>query len=190
MKAVVGLGNPGKRYANTPHNVGFAVVNELAGGPLSCRLKKSFRFGARHGMARLADESVLLAKPETFMNRSGRAVASLLRYWKISPGDMVVVLDDADLALGRLRIRPNGSSGGHRGLGSVIDAVGTTDFARVRLGIGRGARGEDLVEHVLKPFGGEEGELAGDMVARAVEAVMCVLSSGTDEAMNRFNGLK
>jgi len=190
VKAVVGLGNPGKRYANTPHNVGFAVVNELADGALACRLKKSFRFGARHGTARLEEERILLAKPETYMNRSGRAVAGLLRYWKISPGDMIVVLDDADLQIGRLRVRSGGSSGGHRGLGSVIDCIGTTEFVRVRIGIGRGARGADLVEHVLKPFGKEDGELARSMVSHAADAVMCVLSSGADEAMNRFNGLR
>ena len=190
MKAVVGLGNPGKRYANTPHNVGFAVVDMLADGPLPCRLKKSFRFGARQGTARFGEERILLAKPETFMNRSGRAVAGLLRYWKIAAGDMIVVMDDADLEIGRLRIRSAGGNGGHRGLGSVIDCVGTRDFVRVRIGIGRGTRGDDLVEHVLKPFGKEDGDLAREMVAHAADAVMCVLSSGADEAMNRFNGLR
>ena len=187
MKLIVGLGNPGKRYEGTPHNVGFDVVDVLARS-WQCRLRRSLRFHAWVGRAATESGAVLLAQPATYMNRSGRAVAAIMRYWKLTPGDLVLVMDDADLELGCLRVRAKGSSGGHRGLASVIDGVGASDFVRVRLGIGRGRQQEELVSHVLAKFGRAERELADQLVQSAADAVCCVLSDGVATAMNRFNG--
>lgn len=186
MKTVVGLGNPGKEYADTPHNAGFSVVDELA-AELSCRLSRSWRFRADTGEAAIGGEKVLLAKPRTYMNRSGEAVAAILRWRRLGPQDLIVVLDDADLDAGRLRIRPGGSSGGHKGLASVIACLGTDEFARVRIGIGRRRRGEDLTAHVLAPLGPEERRRMRPAIRSAAEAVRCVVEFGCEAAMNRFN---
>lgn len=187
MKTVVGLGNPGKQYDGSPHNAGFAVVEELA-GILGCRLARSIRFHARLGEAALGGGGpVLLVEPLTYMNNSGAAVAPILRYRNVQPADLVLVLDDADLEFGRLRVRARGSSGGHRGLESVIQQVGTSEFARVRLGVGRDPGGRGLVEHVLGPLAGDARRQMADMVATAARAVLCLLEEGVDAAMNRFN---
>lgn len=186
MKVIFGLGNPGKHYRHTPHNVGFAVIDKLASG-LSCVLKKSFRFKARIGRAISNEEELLLVRPETYMNRSGTAVALILRHWGLTPLDMIVVLDDADLAIGQLRIRVKGSSGGHKGLESIIQATDGEEFARVRIGIGRDSSGGGLKGHVLTPFSFGERQDMEKAVEHAVEAVICILESGADAAMNRFN---
>lgn len=191
-KIVVGLGNPGKHYAYTPHNVGFAVIDELASG-FSCVLRRSFSFRARIGLVVSAkgscgsEEKLLLVKPQTYMNRSGTAVASVLRYRKLTASDMIVVLDDADLDFGQLRIRARGSSGGHKGLTSVIQAMGSEEFARVRIGIGRDNNSKGLVEHVLTPFSAAEWQEMKQIIRRAAQAVLCILNSGVETAMNRFN---
>lgn len=187
MKVVVGLGNPGKRYRQTPHNVGFNVVDRIA-CDLNCVLRKSFRFKARIGNTVIGEESVLLVKPETFMNLSGRAVGQILNYRKSLPADMIVVLDDADLGIGTIRIKAQGSSGGHKGLASIIECVGNDEFARVRIGIGRNRLGKDLVEHVLTAFSAEEKNLIDKVITRAEQAVLCILNEGIEEAMNKFNG--
>jgi len=184
---VIGLGNPGKRYKGTPHNVGYDTVDRLA-GTLAAGLRKSLRFRSRIGRGRLEGEAVLLVKPETYMNRSGVAVQAVMHYYRVELDDVVVVLDDADLELGRIRVKGRGSSGGHRGLQSVIDQVKSTAFTRVRIGVGRRGEHADLVGHVLSPFSGEDAETAGQAVTRAAQAVCCVLEKGVNEAMNRFNG--
>lgn len=186
MKIVAGLGNPGAQYANTPHNAGFAVVDALA-GRLGCHLRRSLRFNARTGRAMLETGAVLLIQPRTYMNNSGAAVASVLHYYKAEPRDLIVVSDDADLPLGRLRVRARGSSGGHRGLESIIQSIGTQAFARVRVGIGRKESGQGLVDHVLSPRTPQEEQQMAVVVDRAVQAVLCIISSGEEEAMNRFN---
>ena len=187
MKIVVGLGNPGKEYAETPHNVGFAVIEQLAAG-FDCAMRRSLRFNARIGHVTVAPEPLLLVEPLTFMNRSGDAVAAILGYRKLSTSDMVVVLDDADLDIGWLRIRARGSSGGHRGLDSIIRSTGGDAFARVRIGVGRGRRRDDLVEHLLSRFSRQEWQQIQPEITRAADAVRCVLESGAEAAMNRFNG--
>lgn len=189
MKAVVGLGNPGREYEATPHNAGFAVVEELASRH-AATLKKGWRFQARTGKARYGDDALLLVEPLTFMNRSGSAVASVLRYNRIEAGDLVVVTDDADLPAGRVRVRVQGSSGGHRGLESVIESLGTRDFVRVRIGIGRGKKSGGLVDYVLSPLKGDEAEVFRRGVRLAADAVECVIARGAERAMNEFNGLK
>ena len=186
MKIVVGLGNPGKRYERTPHNAGFAVADELA-KELSCNFRRSLRFQASVGRAALDEQALLLVKPRTYMNRSGAAVAALMRYHRVAPEDLIVVLDDADLAVGRLRIRAGGSSGGHKGLASVIERIDGADVVRVRVGIGR-QDGPDLVRHVLSVWSGEKWRAFGPVLQRAAQAVFCVLREGPEAAMNRFNG--
>jgi len=185
VKVVVGLGNPGDQYENTPHSIGFEVVDALA-GRLGCGLRRSLRFRVRSGRAVADGTDVLLVKPQTFMNASGPAVAAVLRYNRVEPADMIVVLDDADLQEGRIRVRPGGGSGGHKGLQSVIDSVGTEAFARVRLGVGR-EQGADLVRHVLGVFPPDKRALMNRVVKEAADAVMCTLDAGADRAMNEYN---
>lgn len=187
MKVIAGLGNPGAEYEHTPHNVGFDVVALLA-GRLAGGWRRSTRFQARLARIDRAGESWLLVQPQTFMNRSGSSVAPVLRYHGCGPEDLVVVLDDADLPLGRLRIRPGGGSGGHRGLASVIEALGTDAFARVRLGVGRDGAGGGLVDYVLGSFDAARLVRARKMIETAADAVQCLSETGVAEAMNRFNG--
>lgn len=187
MKIVAGLGNPGTAYARTPHNAGFGVLDLLAD-----RLQGAWREQARMKacLARVRAEGaeLLLAKPQTFMNLSGESVGALLRYYNVAPADLVVVADDADLPAGRVRVRPAGGAGGHRGLVSVIDVCGTEAFARVRVGIGRGATGEALIEHVLGRLAPGEEAAVQQAMSVAAEAVLCLVAQGVDAAMNRFNG--
>ena len=186
MKMFAGLGNPGETYANTPHNVGFDVVDLLA-ERLGAGWKNSSGFHARVARTTSAGESLLLAKPQTFMNLSGNSVAPLLRYYGGTPSDLTVILDDADLPLGKLRIRASGGSGGHRGLASIIEALGTEGFPRIRLGVGREERG-DLVGHVLGKFGAERQTRVRGMIEAAADAAQCLTENGLNEAMNRYNG--
>ena len=185
MRLIVGLGNPGKEYENTAHNLGFKVVEAL-GEELGARFRRSLRLKSRVARGRLNDAEVLLLKPQTYMNRSGQAVAAALRYYRIEPADLVVVTDDADLDLGMVRIRPHGGSGGHRGLGSIIEHIGCEDFVRIRLGIGRGT-GLDLVDHVLSPLTREQDIATAKMVTVGKDAIESIIESSIEAAMNRFN---
>lgn len=186
MKVVVGLGNPGRRYERTRHNVGFEVLDRLGGKP-GVTFRRSWRFPARLGTVCAEGEELLLVKPETFMNRSGLAVAPLLRKRGLAPADLIVVLDDADLEVGRLRIRPKGSAGGHRGLQSIVQELGTEAFTRLRIGIGRGAGGEELVDFVLATFAPAERAAVDEAVGRAADAVRAIVRDGVERAMNRYN---
>ncbi len=187
-RMIVGLGNPGPRYANTPHNVGFLVVDELAARH-SCPWRTRARMAARIASFAHEGRRVLLVQPQTFMNESGAAVAAAAAYWNIAPNRMLVVLDDADLDMGRLRMRPEGGSGGHRGLASVIGRLGSQAFPRLRIGIGRGRREEALVDHVLAPLTEQDGRRMRRMVGLAAEAAMFFLSNGTASTMNAYNGV-
>ncbi|MEI6564523.1 MAG: aminoacyl-tRNA hydrolase [bacterium] len=186
MKVVVGLGNPGAEYERTPHNVGFLSIDCLA-ERLGCRLKASSKFEAFVGTADYAGEELILVKPQTYMNHSGRSVGAVLNYRKLTPAELLVVVDDADIPLGALRLRKKGGTGGHRGLVSVSEVLGTTDYARVRVGIGRGFVRDDLVDHVLGKFGREEWAVVQETIAKAADAVQVVVEKGMDVAMNRFN---
>jgi peptidyl-tRNA hydrolase, PTH1 family len=185
LRLVVGLGNPGARYRRTRHNVGFLVVDELAA-----------RAGAGNGRAdwdawvaeaSLAGADVLLAKPLTFMNRSGVAVERLAARLGLASADLLVVLDDLALELGSLRIRERGSHGGHNGLRSLIEVLGTDDFARVRVGIRKGDAPDDLADYVLSDFPQEDVLVVQESVGRAAEAVECMIREGAPAAMNRYN---
>lgn len=187
MKVVVGLGNPGREYAGTRHNVGFRVVEELA-RRAGAAFRRSLRWPLRSAEARLDGGSAcLLVEPLTFMNASGDAVAPLLRKRGLGPADLLVVYDDADLPLGRIRVRAGGGAGGHNGVRSVIERVGSADFVRVRVGVGRQEGGDGLVGHVLSGFAPGERAVMAEAEARAAEAVERVLTAGADRAMNEFN---
>jgi peptidyl-tRNA hydrolase, PTH1 family len=182
MKAIVGLGNPGAEYDATRHNVGFEVVDELA-RRWAVKLKP-WRKVALLGDAK--SRAVLLAEPMTFMNLSGECVQKICAYRRIEPSDLLVVVDDVNLPLGRLRLRRTGSAGGHNGLKSIIQHVGP-DFARLRLGVGRGDPKWDLADHVLSRFGRDERKAAAEAVGRAADAAEMFAAESIELVMNRFN---
>lgn len=186
MKVIAGLGNPGSKYDNTPHNIGFEVVNYLA-EKLNAGWTSSRNFRAHTAKATCRGSQLLLVKPQTFMNLSGSSLAKILRYFRCTPKDLVVILDDADLPLGRLRVRGHGGAGGHRGLISIIESLGTDDFARVRVGVGR-ETDRNLVDHVLSKFGTESHDMVVGAVQTATDAVICLIENDLNESMNRYNG--
>ena len=185
MKIVVGLGNPGRKYERTRHNAGFLAVDELARG-LRFDLSQE-KYHAIIGKGRVGDEDVLLAKPQTFMNGSGRSVAAALRYTSAAVGDLIVVHDELDLPLGAVRVKTGGGHGGHNGLRSIIEHLGSADFIRIRIGVGRPPAGLDAAGYVLTPFLPAEKQAAEDAVVQAAEAVRTVLLEGLTRAMNAFN---
>lgn len=186
MKVITGLGNPGARYEGTRHNIGFEVLSALA-EKIGAPLRRSFRFKARVSDGTVGGAGVMLVQPATYMNESGLAVAPIVRKRGCAVSDVIVVLDDTAIELGRLRIRARGSSGGHNGLQSLIQALGSDEFVRVRVGVGADSVGGSLREHVLGRFAPGEFDAVREMVRLATEAVICVVQSGAEVAMNRFN---
>jgi PTH1 family peptidyl-tRNA hydrolase len=189
MKLIVGLGNPGAKYQQTLHNIGFDVLNELA-------RRYQARFDAAPAEALLAkvrglgDEMVLLAKPLTFMNLSGRAVGDLQRFYKIEPVDLLIVTDDVNLPAGQLRARRGGSAGGHNGLKSIIELLGTDQFPRLRVGVGRGDPQRDLRDRVLGRAAPDEQAILAEATALAADAAEAFVTQGIADVMNRFNRRK
>ena len=185
MKLIVGLGNPGRKYAATRHNVGFRCVNSIArrhGISFSIR-----RRAASIAVGEIEGQEVALAKPRTYMNNSGEGVRYLVERFSASPGDLVIVYDDMDLPLGRVRVRARGGAAGHRGMASVIGALGTQEIPRVRVGIGKPPPEMDPIDYVLSPFASEEESLVKEAVSRVAEVVSCLLGDGIEAAMGRFN---
>ena len=187
MRLIVGLGNPGKEYRETRHNVGFMVADEIANrhgltlAMAPSQVPDAFmakKFGAA---------PFLLAKPLTFMNRSGDAVAALAHYYDIAAADLLVVVDEVALPFGRLRARARGSAGGHNGLKSVIERLGTTEFPRLRLGVGRGDARRDLADHVLSKFEADEQSALGEFITRAADAAEMFAADGIEKVMNTYN---
>lgn len=193
MKLVAGLGNPGRQYAGTRHNIGFEVIDELArrhrvgfeAAPVEAMMGKWRRLGEPGGLG--GNDLVLLVKPLTFMNLSGRAVGGLMRYFKIGAPDVLIVTDDVSLPLGRLRARGAGSEGGHNGLRSIAAELSTTEYPRLRVGVGRGDTRRDLADHVLGMFAPEEQPEVQDAVTRAADAVETWVVDGLAKTMNVFN---
>jgi len=183
MKLVVGLGNPGRKYAGTRHNVGFEVVDALA-----ARHRLEWEGAPAEAlMAKWRSAGALIVKPLTFMNLSGYAVGDLLRYFKVDLADLLVIVDEAQLELGRLRTRASGSAGGHNGLKSLIEQLGTEQFARLRVGVGRGDARRDLADHVLATFDKDEEAVVSDAISRAADAAEVFVGEGIAPMMNRFN---
>ena len=185
MWLIVGLGNPGPEYQWTPHNLGFLAVDELANRG-SIRVERP-EAKALVGRGRLAGQEVFLAKPQTFMNLSGVAVRELLEKYELGPPGLLVVWDERDLPWGTIRIRERGSPGTHNGAKSVVNALGTEEFARVRLGVGPDHPVGDLAAYVLRPMKKAELEVAATMIEEAANAVELILTHGLAPAMNRFN---
>jgi peptidyl-tRNA hydrolase, PTH1 family len=184
-RLVIGLGNPGRDYARSRHNAGFLVVDALA-------RKHGLRFAHRWAQAQVAvgdlnGMTVALAKPQTYMNLSGESARSLLRRLSLSAGALFVVTDDIDMSLGRIRLRERGSSGGHRGVQSIVDRLGTDEFVRLKIGVGR-PDPREAADYVLAEFTPAEREAVAEIVGRAVEAIEAALSDGVAAAMNRYNG--
>ena len=183
MKAIVGLGNPGPQYKGTRHNVGFEVVDELA-------RRGGIAFESAPAEALIAKwraADALIVKPLTFMNLSGQAIGELLRYFKIDVADLLVIVDEVQLPLGKVRARSRGSAGGHNGLKSVIAHLGD-EFARLRLGVGRGDERRNLADHVLTRFDKDETAEVDRMIARAADAAETFITSGIAAVMNQYNG--
>jgi PTH1 family peptidyl-tRNA hydrolase len=182
---VAGLGNPGPAYIRTRHNIGFAVAERLAADGSAGFVAGAYE--SEVALVRVSSVAVLLLKPQTFMNRSGVSVVGWLTRLGLPPGRLVVVHDDLDLPLGRLRIVGAAGAGGHRGVRSIQDLLGTADFPRLRLGIGRPADGEDAVDRVLAEFAHDEASSVTDVVVRAAEAVRSLIREGPAPAMNQYN---
>ena len=186
MKVIVGLGNPGLRYARTRHNAGFDTVDALAA-------RYGWKWESGRGKTQVATgpvstEKVVLAKPQTYMNESGLAVADLVRFYKLNTADLLVICDDLDLPLGKMRMRARGSAGGQHGLEDTIRRLGTTDFPRIKIGIGRPANGRDEnVDFLLSVPRGDERLALDDAIARSAEAAHTWLTEGIDAAMNHYN---
>lgn len=186
VQLIVGLGNPARRYAATRHNVGFRVVERLA-QRWAVRWEAEPRFQAQVGLYRRDAAEIWLCEPQTYMNASGEAVGALMRYFQIPLAGLLVIVDDADLPLGRVRLRPDGSSGGHHGLESVERALGTRQFARLRVGIGREAGAREITDYVLSRFDEREARQLEKILDVACDQVVCWSTAGITAAMNQFN---
>ena len=184
---IVGLGNPGKEYEKTRHNCGFRALDILA-GKLGCKVDKG-KFQGLYGQVNYNGRKLLLLKPMTYMNLSGRSVLQLSAYFHVPPQQIIVLFDDISLEPGRLRIRADGSAGGHNGIKSIISEVGSQDFPRVKIGVGGKAHPEqDLADHVLSTFSASEEKALVSALERAADAALCIIEKGVPEVANRFNG--
>ena len=188
-KLIVGLGNPGRAYANNRHNVGFMCLKHLA-------KSQGIKFDQKRGLARIgrgevAGNKVVLARPQTYMNQSGQSVSRLVRSLSINPKDLLVIHDDLDLALAKIRLSFGSGSGGHKGIESIIRELGTQDFNRIRVGIGRPDKPvpseDDIIAYVLSDFTPEEKQAIAPVIPRVSEAILCLLTEGLTTAMNKFN---
>lgn len=186
MKLIVGLGNPGAPYAHSRHNIGFEVIKSLC-KHYKVRLKKEKGLPALVARLKNIPESMILSQPVTFMNLSGLAVSSLLKKYKIAHDDLLVICDDLDFEFGRIKIRPRGSSGGHRGLQSIIDALATNEFARLRVGISRPAEEREARDYVLARFSNREKAKLKGIIEKSSDCVKMWIEDGIDRAMNKFN---
>lgn len=186
MKLIVGLGNPGRVYRWTRHNVGFWIIEHLAGQHGIVLSRKGLN--SVYGRGRVGNHEVVLAKPQTYMNLSGEAVSRLLRFFKIPPEDVVVLHDDLDLPWGKIRVRLRGGHGGHQGVKSIIETLGNDGFIRVKVGIGRPSHpNQDPADYVLEPLTGKEREELKEATARGAQAVETLLLEGPADAMDRFH---
>lgn len=185
MKIIVGLGNPGSEYAKTRHNTGFMVIDKIA-EKYNIEIKKE-KSKALIGMGEINGEKVMLVKPQTFMNLSGEAVRGIMDFYKESEDNLLIVFDDIDLELGNIRIKERGSAGTHNGMKSVVQNVGTTNFKRVKVGIGKPKGSMDLVNYVLGRFSDDELKILTASIEKAVEAIEIIVSGNVSKAMNLYN---
>lgn len=186
MIVIVGLGNPGREYEKTRHNVGFRAIDQLA-EKLDINMSKN-KFDAIIGEGIVNEEKIMLVKPQTFMNLSGSSVSQILDFYKIEPQDIIVIYDDIDIELGQIRIRKFGSAGTHNGMRNIVNMLATEEFPRIRIGTGRPKYEMDLANYVLSPMSKEDDEKAQKGIGNAVKAIITLLNDGIDKAMNEFNG--
>lgn len=182
---IVGLGNPGREYRETRHNIGFMVIDRL-GELIDCKLIK-VQSKAIIGIGKVGDQKVILAKPQTFMNLSGQAVIALMHYYKVESSRLIVAHDDVDLPFGQIRMRPGGGSAGQKGVGSIIERLGSQEFARLRMGVGRPPGQSDAADYVLKGFNKTDMEFLPEFINRGAEGLRTFVIEGIDNAMNKFN---
>jgi len=187
MKIIIGLGNPGRSYTNNRHNIGFICLNHFA-------RSQGIRFDQKQGRARIgkgrvAGKETVLAKPQTYMNSSGESVSRLVKRFNISLDELIIIHDDLDLPLGKIRLSYGSSSGGHKGIESTITELGSQDFIRLRVGIGRpaGASEDEIIAYVLSDFTPEQRKAIAPVIPRVTEALLCLLTEGLEAAMNKFN---
>ncbi|WP_042147502.1 aminoacyl-tRNA hydrolase [Paucisalibacillus sp. EB02] len=185
MKCIVGLGNPGKKYQSTRHNIGFMVIDELLSRH-NLSLNKD-KFKGKYAQAIINGEKVLLLEPQTYMNLSGESLRPLMEYYDIDVEDVIVIYDDLDLPTGKVRLRQKGGHGGHNGIRSIIDHLGTKDFKRIRLGVGRPTSPIPVVDYVLGPFPKEEHPLVRESIQKAADACERWMEKQYEEVMNEFN---
>ena len=185
MRIIVGLGNPGAQYANTPHSVGFEAVDAIA-AEIGAAWEVKRQFNCLMAKGTFAGMPVMLVKPQTYMNLSGDSVAPVVKYHNATAADLLVIQDDIDLPVGRMRVRKNGSCGGHNGIRNIIERLGTQDFARLKLGVGKDK--SDVIAHVLGKFDPTTRKTMDLVVAEAVKAAAAILRDGPDRAMNAYNG--
>ena len=186
---IVGLGNPGKEYERTRHNAGWLAIDRLA-EKLGCKIDKG-KFQGLYGQANYGGKKLYLLKPMTYMNLSGRSVVQLSAFFRIPPQNIIVLFDDISLEPGRLRIRADGSAGGHNGIKSIIAELGSQDFPRVKIGVGGKAHpDQNLADHVLSGFSASEEKALSSALDRAVDATLCIMDRGVPETANRYNGSK
>ena len=186
MYLIVGLGNPGKEYENTRHNIGFDVIDYIAKENNINITKEKFK--GIYGDGIINGHKVILLKPLTYMNLSGDSIRELSNFYKIGNENIIVIYDDISLEVGRMRLRPKGSAGGHNGIKSIIANMGTDEFPRIKVGVGQ-PKG-DLVSHVLGKFSKEENKILDNVIEAAEKATLCIVSKGINEAMNKFNSFK
>ncbi len=184
MYLIVGLGNPGQEYKATRHNIGFDVI-DIISSKYNIELNRK-KFKGIYGEGRINNEKVILLKPTTYMNLSGESIREIVDFYKISPENIIVAYDDVSLHIGRLRVRAQGSAGGHNGIKSIISSIGTDSFPRVKVGVG-GPK-DSLVSHVLGRFSNEERKVVDETLDMAANTVICILTEGVNSAMNKFNG--
>jgi len=187
MKLIIGLGNPGRAYANNRHNIGFIGINHLA-------RSQGIKFDRKQGLARIgsgkvAGSEVVLAKPQTYMNQSGESVSRLVKKFNISLDELIIIHDDLDLPLGKIRISHASSSGGHKGINSIVQELGSQDFIRLRVGVGRPteASEDEIIAYVLSDFTPEQRKAISPVIPRVTEAILCLLTEGLVPAMNKYN---
>lgn len=188
MKLVIGLGNPGKDYERTWHNAGFLALDKLADELGTGKFKTEKKFSTETAAGKLGREKVILAKPQTFMNESGRAVAAMLKFYKLSVNDLLVIHDDIDLPLGKLRIAKDSSAGGHNGIKSIISSVGSQDFLRIKMGVRTEVTDKmKAADYVLKKINLKDFKYLQEEIDRAVQAAVCAMAESPTMAMNKFN---
>ena len=187
MHLIVGLGNPGAEYAKTRHNAGFLLVEKLA-AQWKTNWANERKFMARVAKAERSGKKVLLCEPQTFMNLSGEAVGSVINFYQVPLGNVLVAVDDADLPFGEIRLRPGGGTGGHHGLESLTQHLGSKEYARLRIGIGRKSDAREITNYVLGKFDSSENEMLEKILERAAGQIECWLGHGLQKAMNQFNG--